>query len=130
VGRGAVRRLAQQRPVLTLGTYNPQIRPVRLQVAIPADRSFPALPFPPVEVFWYPPAVYAAGLLTWSSRPALVTYTAEKTLADLLRLERRLGRDLCLEALKNCRPIRDLPMRLAMAETDGSRPSFAEIWKS
>ena len=33
-----------------------------LQVAIPLHAAFPALAFPPVQVFWYPPEVYTRGV--------------------------------------------------------------------
>lgn len=93
-------------------------RPTVIQVAIPINAAFPALAFPPVEVFWYPLGVYDQGVIRWTqSQPGFETYSVEKTIADLLRLERRLGRDVYLEGLRNylARPDRDLPALLMAA---------------
>lgn len=95
---------------------------VRLQVAIPSNRTFPDLAFPPVQVFWFPPEVYAAGVQDWQeAEVSFPVYSPEKTIADLLRLERRLGRDLYVEGLKNylLRPDRRVPELLAMARVCG-----------
>ena len=97
-------------------------RPTVIQVAIPVNAVFPRLAFPPVEVFWYPPGVYDHGVIRWtSSEPGFETYSAEKTIADLLRLERRLGQDVYLEGLKNylARPDRDLHALLTAAQGNG-----------
>lgn len=97
-------------------------RPTVIQVAIPINATFPALAFPPVEVFWYPPGVYDSSVIRWAqAEPGFETYSAEKTIADLLRLERRLGRDVYLEGLKNylTRPDRDLPALLKSAQGNG-----------
>lgn len=97
-------------------------RPTAIQVAIPSNRTFPALSFPPVQVFWFPPQVYAAGLQHWQEADIrFPVYSPEKTIADLLRLERRLGRDLYLEGLKTYlgRPDRKPAELLAMARICG-----------
>lgn len=95
-------------------------RPTRVQVAIPANRTFPELPYPPVQVYWYPPHVYDTGTVRWGDLPAFTTYSAEKTLADLLRLNRKLGREPYLEGLKKYlrRPDRNIPELLRMARVD------------
>jgi len=97
-------------------------RPTVIQVAIPLNAAFPALAFPPVQVFWYPPGIYDHGVIRWTpSELGFETYSAEKTIADLLRLERRLGRDVYLEGLKNylARPDRDLSTLLTAAQGNG-----------
>ena len=97
-------------------------RPTRLQVAIPSNRTFPELLSPPVQVFWFPPEIHAAGMQDWSAAPLrFPVYSPEKTIADLLRLERRLGRDVYVEGLKNylARPDRQVPELLAMARICG-----------
>lgn len=96
-------------------------RPTRIQVAIPANRTMPDLTYPPVEVYWYPPQVYEAGTFTLGQPPAtFTTYSPEKTLADLLRMSRKLGRQPYLEGLTNylARPDRNLPELLRMARID------------
>lgn len=96
-------------------------RPTRIQVAIPANRAMPTLTYPPMQVYWYPPEVYDAGTVT-SGQPPLTftTYSPEKTLADLLRMAGKLGRQPYLEGLTNylARPERNLPELLRMARID------------
>lgn len=77
-------------------------RPATLQMAVPANRSFPAVASSKVEVFYFRPRRYSYGLfeLPVASR-LLTTYTPEKTLADLLHFSAKYGRDLYLEGLKN-----------------------------
>ncbi len=77
-------------------------RPAVLQFAVPANRSFPRLAFPQIQIFYFRPASYAFGIaeLPVASR-RLTTYTPEKTLADLLRYAAKYGRDVYLEGLKN-----------------------------
>ena len=96
-------------------------RPTRMQVAIPANRTMPNLTYPPVHVYWYPPEVYEAGTVTLGTPPlTFITYSPEKTLADLLRLSGKLGRQPYLEGLTHylTRPDRNLPELLRMARAD------------
>lgn len=96
-------------------------RPTRIQVAIPANRTMPGLTYPPVQVYWYPPEVYEAGTATLGTPPlTFTTYSAEKTLADLLRLSGKLGRQPYLEGLTNylAHPNRNIPELLRMARID------------
>ncbi|GAA4013119.1 hypothetical protein GCM10022631_26000 [Deinococcus rubellus] len=97
-------------------------QPVRLQLTIPSNRAFPDLAFPPVQVFWFPPEVHAAGVQDWQeAEVSFPVYPPEKTIADLLRLEWRLGRDLSLEGLRTdlLPPDRRVPELLAMARVCG-----------
>jgi hypothetical protein len=76
-------------------------RPAALQFAVPANRQFPALAYPPTEVFYFRPRAYETGrqVIPVLGR-SLETYTPEKTLADLLRFAPHFGRELYLEGLK------------------------------
>ncbi|GAA3821593.1 hypothetical protein GCM10022625_23820 [Deinococcus aetherius] len=76
-------------------------RPTALQFAVPAHHRRPAVNFPILEIFYFGPKAYRAGLtiLNVRRRP-LTTYGPEKTLTDLLRYAPRFGRDLYLEGLK------------------------------
>ncbi|MFC3861161.1 type IV toxin-antitoxin system AbiEi family antitoxin domain-containing protein [Deinococcus antarcticus] len=96
-------------------------RPTRIQVAIPANRAMPSLTYPPVQVYWYPPEVYDTGTVTLGQPPlTFTTYSPEKTIADLLRMAGKLGRQPYLEGLTNylARPERNLPELLRMARID------------
>lgn len=74
-------------------------RPARSQFAVPNKRT---LPVKDVEVFYFGAAAYDLGTqeLPVANR-VLTTYTPEKTLADLLRYAKKLGRDVYLEGLRN-----------------------------
>ena len=75
--------------------------PAALQFAIPANRQFPELDYPAVEVFFFRPKAYQTGLLNLEvAGRSLETYTREKTLVDMLRYAPRFGRELYLEGLK------------------------------
>ena len=64
-----------------------------IQVAIPLNTVFPAPAFPPVKIFWHLPGVHDQEVIRWApSDPGFESSSAEKTVADLLRLQRRLGR--------------------------------------
>ncbi|WP_135230179.1 type IV toxin-antitoxin system AbiEi family antitoxin domain-containing protein [Deinococcus fonticola] len=96
-------------------------RPTRIQVAIPTNRAMPDLTYPPVQVYWYPPEVYEAGTVSFGQPPLTFTaYSPEKTIADLLRLSGKLGRQPYLEGLANylARPDRNLPELLRIARID------------
>lgn len=97
-------------------------KPAAVQLAVPLNRSVPELAWPPLQVFWYPPEIYEAGLIRWDEGGAsFISYSPEKTLADLLRLERRLGRDVYIEGLKRylAAPVINIPELLEMARVCG-----------
>ncbi len=76
-------------------------RPAALQFAVPARHRRPVVDFPALEIFYFGPRAYRAGLTTLDVRGRpLTTYSPEKTLTDLLRYAPRFGRDLYLEGLK------------------------------
>lgn len=77
-------------------------RPADLQFAIPANKHFPDLSYPPTEIFYFRPREYQTGVQRVAVLDRhLETYTPEKTLADLLRYATKYGRELYLEGLKN-----------------------------
>jgi predicted transcriptional regulator of viral defense system len=76
-------------------------RPTVLQFAVPSRHRPPAVDTPAIEIFYFGPRAYGAGLVTVNVRGRiLTTYSAEKTLTDLLRYAPKFGRDLYLEGLK------------------------------
>ena len=67
-------------------------RPMALQLAIPRQRHRPRIEVPRTEFFFFGPQAYDAGLTTIDVRgQALVTYSPEKTLTDLLRYAPKYG---------------------------------------
>ncbi|WP_420594327.1 type IV toxin-antitoxin system AbiEi family antitoxin domain-containing protein [Deinococcus sp.] len=88
-------------------------RPAALQLAIPAHRHRPPISAPRTEVYFFRPVAYGTGLFSLDVRGLpLITYTPEKTLADLLRYAGRFGRDIYLEGIKKYlrSPERDLTL--------------------
>jgi len=76
-------------------------KPPRLYFAIPRNRTFPPLEYPPLERFYYSKAMYAYGQQTQTLEGQTLTlYSAEKTLADLLKYASRLGKEPFFEGLK------------------------------
>jgi predicted transcriptional regulator of viral defense system len=76
------------------------IKPPQLYFAIPHNRAFPPLEYPPLERFYFSAAVYAFGQETHTLEgQTLRVYSAEKTLADVLKYASRLGKDLFIEGL-------------------------------
>ena len=75
--------------------------PKHVYLAIPRNRADPKLEYPPTWVFYYPAAIYTYGVEEHPT-PAgnLRVYSLEKTLADLLRYESKLGIDFFYEGLK------------------------------
>lgn len=77
-------------------------RPHRLQFAVPGNRQAIAFEGLPLDTFYFSGKAYDAGSVQMDVRGrALTTYSAEKTLVDLLRYAPKFGRELYLEGLKN-----------------------------
>ncbi|WP_293914327.1 type IV toxin-antitoxin system AbiEi family antitoxin domain-containing protein [Deinococcus sp.] len=95
-------------------------RPAALQLAIPRHRHRPRIETPQTEFFFFGPRAYGTGLTTLDVRgQALVTYSPEKTLTDLLRYAPKFGRELYLEGLKKYLGRRAVPLyRLTEAARD------------
>ena len=78
-------------------------QPLRVQFAIPHHRTFPGVDHPPVEVYHFQDRHYQphqTELTLSGTTRTLKLYTKEKTLCDLHRYQKKLGRDLYLEGLK------------------------------
>ncbi|WP_216329000.1 type IV toxin-antitoxin system AbiEi family antitoxin domain-containing protein [Deinococcus aestuarii] len=87
-------------------------RPSRLQLAVPGNRQELHLEGLLLETFYFSAGAYQAGVteIDVRGRP-LTTYTAEKTLVDLLRYAPKFGRDLYLEGLKKALTLRTVDRR-------------------
>jgi predicted transcriptional regulator of viral defense system len=92
--------------------------PGEVQVALPNKSWRPRLSFPPVRYFYFSGEAYRYGVEEHRLEGgSLRVYSAEKTLADLLRYRNKLGREIFLEALKTYlgRPGYSLPRLLEAA---------------
>lgn len=77
------------------------IKPPQLYFAVPRNRAFPPLEYPPLERFYFSASVYAFGQESHTLEgQTLRVYSAEKTLADVLKYAPRLGKDLFIEGLQ------------------------------
>lgn len=78
--------------------------PHEVSVAVPRDSEPPRIDFPPVRVFRFSPAPFAAGVETHrlDGIPVRV-YGREKTLADCFKYRTTIGLDTALEAVRRYR---------------------------
>lgn len=75
--------------------------PHAVHIALPAFWHEPALDYPPLEVYRVSEPAYSAGVERHHLAGVDVPiYTPEKTVADLFKFRRRVGRDVALEVLK------------------------------
>lgn len=72
--------------------------------ALPRGAEPPLIDYPPLQIYWFSPAAYAAGIAVYTvdSIPLRV-YNPEKTLADCFKYRNRLGLDTVLDALRRYR---------------------------
>jgi predicted transcriptional regulator of viral defense system len=75
--------------------------PHEVSVAVPRDSEPPRIDYPPVRVFRFSPAPFAAGVETHhlDGIPVRV-YRREKTLADCFKYRNTIGLDTALEAVR------------------------------
>jgi predicted transcriptional regulator of viral defense system len=77
--------------------------PRRVYISLPREAQKPRLDYPLLDVIWRSKTAYAVGIIdpapTIDGVPIRI-YDREKTLADCLHYENRVGRDTVLEALK------------------------------
>jgi predicted transcriptional regulator of viral defense system len=75
--------------------------PHRIYITLPMDVKRPRLEYPTLEVIWRTEVPYNSGIEQHilDGVPVRI-YNREKTIADCLRYENRVGRDVVLEALK------------------------------
>lgn len=78
-------------------------QPLKIQLAFPHNHLFPGVDHPPVEVYYFRPGRYLPHMqdlpIAGTTR-TLQVYSPEKTLCDLLRYHKKLGRELYIEGLK------------------------------
>ena len=75
--------------------------PHEIYLAVPRDSEPPRLGYPPVRVFRFSDAAFAAGVETHDmDRTAVRVYSREKTLADCFKYRNKIGLDTAMEALK------------------------------
>lgn len=78
--------------------------PHRVYITLPRGVQVPRLEYPLLEVIWRTEAPYSTGIEQHVLDGVTVRiYNREKTIADCLRYENRVGRDVVLEALKEYR---------------------------
>lgn len=78
--------------------------PHRIWITLPRGIKRPIINYPPLEFVWRAPKPYQAGIQEHTLVGVTVRiYSSEKTIADCLRFENRVGRDVVLEALKEYR---------------------------
>ncbi len=76
--------------------------PSTVEIAVTRGRHAPKLDYPPLTVYTFGAWYFSYGLEHYPlGTHFLRTYTPEKTLCDLLRFEKRLGKEIFLEGLKN-----------------------------
>ena len=75
--------------------------PHAVSIALPRTARIPRLTHPPLEVFRFSSASLSAGVQEHTVDGALIRiYSPEKTLADVFKYRRKLGRDVAVEALR------------------------------
>jgi predicted transcriptional regulator of viral defense system len=78
--------------------------PHRIYITLPMEVKRPRFEYPTLDVIWRTEAPYSAGIEqhVLDGVPIHI-YNREKTIADCLRYENKVGRDVLLEALKEYR---------------------------
>jgi len=82
--------------------------PHEVHVARTKGAEPPRLVHPPVRVFWFSRSAFSAGIETHTIDGVPVRiYSLEKTVADCFKFRNKIGLDVAIEALKECRTRRD-----------------------
>jgi predicted transcriptional regulator of viral defense system len=78
--------------------------PHAVDIALNKGDESPRLDYPPLHLYWFSGPAYSEGIDTHviDGTPVRI-YNPEKTIADCLKLRRRVGLDVALEALKSYR---------------------------
>lgn len=72
-----------------------------VHLALPRNQRYPVLKYPPIQVYLFSQASFAAGVETRVFDGVKVkVYSAEKTLADCFKYRNKIGLDVALEALR------------------------------
>lgn len=76
--------------------------PIAVQFAVPRSHRSPRIDYPPTEVFRFTAEKFELGLSSAEAAPGEIVriYNRERTVADLMRLRKRLGEPLALSALR------------------------------
>lgn len=75
--------------------------PHEVSVALPKGTARPKLTWPPLRVYWFSGAMYAAGIETHERDGVrLRVYSAAKAVADCFKLRNRLGIEVAVDALR------------------------------
>lgn len=73
-----------------------------VSIALPRNAQRPRLVYPRLDVIWLPDSSYRAGIEEHLLDGVVVSiYNPEKTIADCFRYEKRVGKDVVLEAIRN-----------------------------
>jgi len=91
--------------------------PIAVQFAVPRPHRPPRIDYPPSEVFRFAAERFELGLSSIEAAPgeAVRIYNRERTVADLMRLRKRLGEPLALSALRRYLRSRDARPRDLLA---------------
>lgn len=82
--------------------------PHAVYLSILRDTRPPRLEYPPIRVFSFGKKVFSAGVETHTIDGVSVRiYSLEKTVADCFKFRNKIGLDVAIEALRDCRTRRD-----------------------
>ena len=85
--------------------------PHAVYLAIGANDQAPALRYPPLRLFWYSKEVHESGISETKMDGATVRiYSPEKTLVDCFKFRNKIGTDVAIEALRECRRLKKASM--------------------
>ena len=103
--------------------------PNEIHLALPTGSYLAKFDYPKVKLHQFSKQIYNYGIEEHKTGPGSIkVYSVEKTLADLLRFQKRYGLELFLESLKSYwqSPIRSVPKLLEAAEVCGVARSMSK----
>ena len=75
-----------------------------IDIALPSHAKVPKVDGVPLRVFWYPEPSFRAGVEVVAIDDVSVrVYSVEKTIADCFKYRNKIGLDVAIEALRECR---------------------------
>lgn len=101
--------------------------PNEIHLALPVGSYLPTFDYPKVELHQFTENIYAYGIEEHEVGPGSIkVYSIEKTLADLLRFQKRYGLELFLESLKTYWTVKgkSIPKLMEAAEVCGVERSM------
>jgi predicted transcriptional regulator of viral defense system len=76
--------------------------PHRVYIALPSNIPKPRIEYPPIDVTWFSPAPFSAGVQEETIDGFKIRFfDAEKTVTDCFKFRKKVGEDVALEALKD-----------------------------